>query len=67
MRKTAHDSMREANLHARHGSNGFSRSLSGSGYGFSRDAKGVIGMPSFSAASFTYDGRNVDLTMILHY
>jgi hypothetical protein len=27
----------------------------------------VIGMPSFSAASFTYDGRNVDLTMILHY
>jgi len=37
------------------------------GYGFSKDAKGVIGAPSFSAASFAYDGQNVDLTMSLHY
>lgn len=37
------------------------------GYGFSNDAKGVIGVPSFAAASFPYDGRNVDLTMRLHY
>jgi len=37
------------------------------GYGFSNDAKGILGAPSFSAASFTYDGQNLDLTMSLHY
>ncbi len=37
------------------------------GYGFSNDAKGMMGAPSFSAASFTYDGQNVDLTMSLQY
>ena len=37
------------------------------GYGFSNDAKGLLGAPSFSAASFQYDGRNLDLTMSLHY
>ncbi|WP_447980272.1 DUF2141 domain-containing protein [Candidatus Nitrospira bockiana] len=37
------------------------------GYGFSNDAKGMVGAPSFSAASFLYDGRNLDLTMTLHY
>jgi uncharacterized protein (DUF2141 family) len=37
------------------------------GYGFSNDAKGWFGPPSFSAASFRYDGRNLDLTMSLHY
>jgi uncharacterized protein (DUF2141 family) len=37
------------------------------GYGFSNDAKGVFGAPSFSAASFPYDGRNLDLTIGLHY
>ena len=37
------------------------------GYGFSNDAKGVIGAPSFSAASFPYDGGNLELTMSLHY
>jgi len=37
------------------------------GYGFSNDARGVIGAPSFSAASFAYDGRNVALTIGLHY
>ncbi len=37
------------------------------GYGFSNDAKGLVGAPSFSAASFPYDGQNLDLTMSLHY
>lgn len=37
------------------------------GYGFSNNAKGVLGAPSFSDASFTYDGRNVEMTMSLHY
>jgi uncharacterized protein (DUF2141 family) len=37
------------------------------GYGFSRDAKRLIGVPSFAAASFPYDGRNLDLTVSLHY
>jgi uncharacterized protein (DUF2141 family) len=37
------------------------------GYGFSNDAKGVMGAPSFSAASFQYDGQNLDLAMRLHY
>jgi uncharacterized protein (DUF2141 family) len=37
------------------------------GYGFSNDATGVLGAPSFAAASFRYDGQNVDLTMSLRY
>jgi uncharacterized protein (DUF2141 family) len=37
------------------------------GYGFSNDAKGALGAPSFSAASFQYDGQNVELTTSLHY
>jgi len=37
------------------------------GYGFSNDAKGLLGAPSFSAASFPYDGRNLELTIGLHY
>lgn len=37
------------------------------GYGFSKDAKALLGVPSFSSASFPYDGRGVDLTMSLHY
>jgi uncharacterized protein (DUF2141 family) len=37
------------------------------GYGFSNDAEGKSGAPSFSAASFRYDGRNLDLTIGLHY
>lgn len=37
------------------------------GYGFSNDAKGLVGAPSFSAAGFVYDGRNLDLTMSLRY
>ncbi len=37
------------------------------GYGFSNNAKALLGAPSFSAASFPYDGRSIDLTMTLHY
>jgi len=37
------------------------------GYGFSNDAKGWIGAPSFAAASFRYDGRTLDLTIDMHY
>jgi uncharacterized protein (DUF2141 family) len=37
------------------------------GYGFSNDAKAWFGAPSFSAASFPYDGRNLELTISLHY
>jgi uncharacterized protein (DUF2141 family) len=37
------------------------------GYGFSNDAKAVVSAPSFSAASFPYDGHNLDLTLTLHY
>ena len=37
------------------------------GYGFSNDAKAFLSAPSFRAASFSYDGRNVDLTIRLNY
>ena len=37
------------------------------GYGFSNDAKAFLSAPSFSAASFSYDGRNVDMTISLNY
>jgi uncharacterized protein (DUF2141 family) len=37
------------------------------GYGFSNEAKGLLGAPSFSAASFEYDGGTLDLTISLHY
>jgi len=37
------------------------------GYGFSNDAKALMGAPSFQAASFPYDGRNLDLTISLNY
>ena len=37
------------------------------GYGFSNDAKGWLGAPSFEAASFEYDGRTLDLTIDMHY
>lgn len=37
------------------------------GYGFSNNARAVLSAPSFSDASFTYDGRSIDLTMTLHY
>ncbi len=37
------------------------------GYGFSNDVKVVLGAPSFHAASFPYDGQNLDMTISLHY
>ena len=37
------------------------------GYGFSNDVKGLFGAPAFSAASFAYDGRTLDLTIGLQY
>jgi uncharacterized protein (DUF2141 family) len=37
------------------------------GYGFSNDAKAFLSAPSFRAASFPYDGRNLDLTISLNY
>lgn len=37
------------------------------GYGFSNDAKALLGAPSFAAAGFEYDGQNQDLTISLHY
>ena len=37
------------------------------GYGFSNDVKGLFGAPAFSAASFAYDGRTLDLTIRLRY
>ena len=37
------------------------------GYGFSNDAKGVLGPPSFDAASFAYDGQNLEMTIKLGY
>ena len=37
------------------------------GYGFSRDARGLIGAPTFRAASLPYDGRNLELTIGLRY
>jgi uncharacterized protein (DUF2141 family) len=37
------------------------------GYGFSNDVKGLLSAPEFSAASFQYDGQNLELTISLHY
>jgi uncharacterized protein (DUF2141 family) len=37
------------------------------GYGFSNDAKAILGPPSFSAAGFLYDGEMLELTITLHY
>lgn len=37
------------------------------GYGFSNTAKGVVDAPLYSAASFPYDGQNLDLTISLNY
>ena len=37
------------------------------GYGFSNDAKATLGPPSFSAASFRYNGEDMKMTISLHY
>ena len=36
-------------------------------YGFSNDAKALLGATSFSAARFSYDGQNLELTIGLRY
>jgi uncharacterized protein (DUF2141 family) len=37
------------------------------GYGFSNSAKAMSGAPSFSDASFPYDGQNLNFAISLHY
>ena len=37
------------------------------GYGFSKDVKGILGPPLFSAASFHYEGQDLEMTISLHY
>ncbi len=37
------------------------------GFGFSNNAEALLSAPSFSAASFRYDGRSIDMTMCLAY
>jgi uncharacterized protein (DUF2141 family) len=42
------------------------------GYGFSNDAKAMLGppsfpAPSFPATSFPYDGQDMEMTISLHY
>ncbi|MGM0678608.1 MAG: DUF2141 domain-containing protein [Pseudomonadota bacterium] len=37
------------------------------GYGFSNTTIDEFGAPAFSAASFQYDGKNIDLTIRLDY
>ena len=37
------------------------------GYGFSNGVKALVGAPSFSSASFPYDGRILDPTISLQY
>jgi uncharacterized protein (DUF2141 family) len=37
------------------------------GYGFSNNAKAMFSAPSFSAASFPYDGQDMALTISLNY
>jgi uncharacterized protein (DUF2141 family) len=37
------------------------------GYGFSNNAKALIGTPSFSAAAFSYNGQTLDMTISLRY
>ncbi len=37
------------------------------GYGFSNDASASLGAPSFSAASFIYDGKDMELRIALRY
>jgi uncharacterized protein (DUF2141 family) len=37
------------------------------GYGFSNNAKALMSAPSFDAASFLYDGHNLELTISLNY
>jgi uncharacterized protein (DUF2141 family) len=37
------------------------------GYGFSNDARALLGAPSFAAAAMKYDARNLELAIKLRY
>jgi len=37
------------------------------GYGFSNNAKALVGAPSFHAAMFLYDGKDLHMTIEMHY
>ncbi|WP_299194968.1 DUF2141 domain-containing protein [uncultured Amphritea sp.] len=37
------------------------------GFGFSNNAKALLSAPSFSAASFQYDGQSIDMALKLNY
>ena len=37
------------------------------GYGFSNDARALLGAPSFAAAATRYDGHNLELRITLRY
>ena len=37
------------------------------GYGFSNDAKATLGAPAFEAASFSYNGQSLEMTITLQY
>lgn len=37
------------------------------GYGFSNDAKGTLGAPSFEKAGFAYNGQSLNMTITLQY
>ncbi len=37
------------------------------GYGFSNDARALIGAPSYTSAMFLYNGHNLNMTIDMHY
>jgi uncharacterized protein (DUF2141 family) len=37
------------------------------GYGFSNNAKALLGAPTYTAAMFLYNGKNLDMTVEMHY
>ena len=43
------------------------RGIPTEGYGFSNDADASRGAPSFSKASFPYEGQDLEMTISLHY
>jgi len=55
----------DENVDGKLGTNGIG--IPTEGYGFSNGASALMGAPSFEAAKFPYDGRNLDLTISLGY
>ena len=56
-----HDENMDGNLNAKR------LGIPTEGYGFSNDVTALPGAPSFSAASLSYDGQDMDLTISLNY